>query len=353
MRRPILTVAAATLLAGTNTAHAQAIDVRVDPRVELIAIVARLAGRSEYNLTRVPRWAEAVDTYFAPYRDHPAVAMTRRLGFGFFIPMNLAIHLTPPPELAERNPFATSTSLHRRWTMYPDSTRVYVDLIRAFARDTRFNEFLTANRPLVDTASVRLRRVVDSLDRAWIARFWGGEAAMDFVLAAGLTNGGASYGQEYTPASGRSEAYAIVGVLHTDAQGFPSYDKTDVSTVLHEMNHPYVTPLIRANTDLLRLAAESLYATVAKQMREQSYGSWDSMVNESLVRAAQPRYYLAHGDSASAERAIVAEIASGFLWTRELVALLGEYERNRADYPTFSAFMPRVIAFFRDWRRRP
>jgi len=55
------------------------------------------------------------------------------------------------------------------------------------------------------------------------------------------------------PASGRSEAYAIVGVLHTDAQGFPFYDNSDVSTVLHEMNHPYVTPLIRANAESLRL----------------------------------------------------------------------------------------------------
>jgi hypothetical protein len=57
-------------------------------------------------------------------------------------------------------------------------------------------------------------------------------------------------------------------------------------------------------------------------MRAQSYGSWDSMLNESLVRAAQPRYYLAHGDTASAERAIGEEIRLGFTWTRQLVALL-------------------------------
>ena len=30
----------------------------------------------------------------------------------------------------------------------------------------------------------------------------------------------------------------------------------------------------------------------------------------------------------------------GFVWTRQLVALLGEYEQNRVAYPTFSAFMP-------------
>jgi len=350
MRRSDSIALVAGLVVATAQAPAQTIDVRVDPRVELISIVFRLAGRSEYNLTRVPRWSTAVDEYFAPYREHPAVAVTRRLGFGFFIPMNLAIHLTMPTELAERSPFVTSTSLHRRWTMFPDSTRAYLELLRAFARETRFADFLATNRPLVDSASVRLRRVANGIDKTWIDRFWGGPAAMDFILVAGLTNGGASYGQEFAPPSGRSEAYAIVGVLHTDAQGFPFYDSSDAATVLHEMNHPYVTPLIRANAESLRPPAESLYASVAKEMRAQSYGSWDSMLNESLVRAAQPRYYLAHGDTASAERAIGEEIRLGFTWTRELVALLGEYERNRVAYPTFTAFMPRVVTFFRDWR---
>jgi hypothetical protein len=221
----------------TAQAPAQSIDVRVDPRVELIAIVSRLAGRSEYNMTRVPRWSTAVDEYFAPYRDHPAVAMTRRLGFGFFIPMNLAIHLTLPTELAERTPFATSTSLHRRWTTYPDSTRVYIELLRAFARDARFADFVAANRPLVDSASVRLRRVANGIDRTWIDRFWGGPAAMDFILVAGLTNGGRVMDRNTRHRLADQRHTRSSAFFTTDAQGFPFYDNSDVSTVLHEMNH--------------------------------------------------------------------------------------------------------------------
>jgi hypothetical protein len=338
------------LLCAIHDARAQAMEIRVDPRVELLAVVFRLAGRSEYNLTRVPPWATAVDSSFGPYRNHPAVEMTRRLGFGFFIPMNLAIHVSPPPSLAERSPFSTSKSLHRRWTTFPDSTQRYLNLLRSFASDTRFMDFLSAHQALVDSASVRLRRAAGSIDRAWIDQFWGGSPGTQFVLAAGITNGGVSYGQEFRSASGESEAYAIIGVRHADAGGFPLYDAEDVSTILHEMNHPYVTPLIRANADAFRPFADSLYAPVAAKMREQAYGTWDAMLNESLVRAAVIRYQLAHGDTTRASQTIDEETALGFVWTRRLVELLGEYERDRKTYATMATFMPRVVELFRSWQ---
>lgn len=353
MRHAVAVVLAAILPStAVSKAASQPVTVRVDPRIELLAVVNRLAGRSEYNLTRVPRWAAAVDSHFAPFRDHPAVAMTRRLRFGFFIPMNLAIHVTMPPQLAERAPFAASASLHRRWTALPDSTSAYLALLRGFAIESRFAALLDAQRPLADSAAARLRRVADGIDHAWIERFWGDATGATLVLAAGLTNGAASYGQEYDPPAGAPETWAIVGVARADAAGLPLFDADDAPTVLHEMNHPYVTPLIRANADALRPAAESLYATVADRMREQAYGSWDAMLNESLVRAAVPRYYLARGDRALAERTIAEEVEHGFVWTRELVELMGEYERDRTAYPTMRAFMPRIAAFFRDRARR-
>ena len=183
LRRLTAAFIASLSLGVVHEAGAQAVEVRVDPGVELIATVCRLAGRSEYNLTRVPRWAAAIDSHFAPFRNHPAVAMTRRLGFGFFIPMNLAVHLSTPPELVERTPFATATSLHRRWTAYPDSTRAYVELLRAFARETRFAELFAANRTLTDSADSRLRRVAVLCGAKRPSSRWG--AAADQPPSAG------------------------------------------------------------------------------------------------------------------------------------------------------------------------
>jgi hypothetical protein len=70
------------------------------------------------------------------------------------------------------------------------------------------------------------------------------------------------------------------------------------------------------------------------------------MVNESLVRVSVARYLrAARGDSA-ARREVAAQRARGFLWTDELFELFGEYERDRARYPTLDAFLPRVAAYF-------
>lgn len=46
--------------------HGEEISVSVDPRVELVCIVFRLAGHFEYNQARVKRYAVDVDTHFAP-----------------------------------------------------------------------------------------------------------------------------------------------------------------------------------------------------------------------------------------------------------------------------------------------
>ena len=52
---------------------------RVDPRVELLSIVFRLAGNSEYNMSPLKTYTADIDAYFSPYKEHPAVALARKL----------------------------------------------------------------------------------------------------------------------------------------------------------------------------------------------------------------------------------------------------------------------------------
>lgn len=350
----VRTALALMLVAGAGTASsqpvcAQSVVVRSDPNVELLAITFRLAGRSEYNLTRVPTWAAAVDRHFEPHRNHLAVDMARRWGFGFFIPMNLAVHLTPAPDLAERVPFAASSSLHRRWTAFPDSTRVFVERIRDFSQKAEFQAFWATQQPLLDSAAARLGGVARAVDRHWLDRFWGRAASMNYVLVPALTNGSASYGQEYVSPADVAEGYALIGVTRVDHAGFPLFDSTDEPTILHELNHPYVSALVRQYAAELGPSAEALFAGGADAMRAQAYGSWDAMINESLVRAAVVHYYRVHGASIQAERILAQEMDSGFLWMNDLVTLLEQYELDRQQYRSMVEFMPRIVSFFERW----
>lgn len=332
-----------------------AVEIRVDPGVELLAILFHMAGRDEYNMTRVTRWEAAVDSHFGRYAEHPAVEMTERLagpyGVGYFVPMNLAVHLGAPPALAVRSPLTGSSSIHRTWTTYPDTTARYLELVRSFARVAGFEDFLRSQRVLIDSTEARLRRLVDeTVETGWLDEFWGVDPGARFILVPGLTNGRASYGVEYEDGATR-ELYAIIGVTETDDAGLPVFGSDFAATVVHELNHPYANPLVEAWLDSLRGPAEALHGADADAFRSQAIGSGETLVMESLVRAAVARYRLAREGAAALEEEVAEQVELGFAWMPGLVALLGDYEADRERWPTMAAFMPRIEAFFRERAR--
>jgi hypothetical protein len=80
-------------------------------------------------------------------------------------------------------------------------------------------------------------------------------------------------------------------------------------------------------------------------MNRQAYGTWQNIIEESIVRAATMRYIFDHKGAEAAREAIAIEERRSFVWTGELVSLLDGYEKDRARYPTLEAFMPRVVSF--------
>ncbi|MHC4440703.1 MAG: DUF4932 domain-containing protein, partial [Planctomycetota bacterium] len=73
------------------------ISIEVDPRVELIAIVFRLAGNPEFNDGTLRPYAEAIERHFGDFDNHPVVKMATRLRETRLMscdgPMSLAVHI--------------------------------------------------------------------------------------------------------------------------------------------------------------------------------------------------------------------------------------------------------------------
>ena len=98
---------------------------------------------------------------------------------------------------------------------------------------------------------------------------------------------------------------------------------------------------------LLERSGKILLATTRYAMAVQAYGNWQTLLNESLVRAATICYMQAHDYPLRTVKAmLVEELSRNFYWMPELVGLLHEYERERSAYPTFASFCPRIAAFF-------
>src|ERR1022692_3275915 len=100
-------ISAALLLLLWTALAARAQDWRsgTDSRIELMSILFRLAGNKEYHQCRIPAYDKAMDSYFAPYRDHDAVRLARSLGVGFDAPMKLAVHVRDVDTVGELGPF--------------------------------------------------------------------------------------------------------------------------------------------------------------------------------------------------------------------------------------------------------
>lgn len=343
-----------------------AITVLVDPRVELMSIVFRLAGNREYNRAEISGYAGDADAHFAAFKNHPAVEMARKLhgerGISYNAPMSLAVHATGIPELAERVSLdPRPEALDYRWT--PEDARAFLSALRDFVRDANFQAFWEGHASLYRESAARLEGLLQEKAIAqWLDGYVGTRGTSRFVVIIGLLNGGSNYGASIRLADGSEEIYSVVGAWSVDETGVPLFDEGYIGTILHEFCHTYVNPLVDAHEAELRAAGEKMYPAVETWMRDQAYTNWKIMMYESIVRAVGVRYKAAHYGPEAASREVDYNRSAHFIWTGELSQLLEEYERNRVvhstldaftpEYPTLDAFMPKVAAFFADYSGR-
>jgi hypothetical protein len=342
-----------TVALANENAPAPSLQITVDPRVELLSLIFRLAGNREYNQARVASYADEVEAQFGKFRDHAAIQLARRLrqtrGVSYDACMGMAVHLEDAETLQLRVPLTPwPDSLDRRWT--PESVTNFLALARAFVKETGFREFFETHRELYETTQARMKMTVEkSAHLEWFDAYFGQRPQAAFRLILGLLNGGSCYGPHFRGSTGREELFCVLGVWQTDAQGLPEFNQTMLDTVVHEFAHSYANPIIERHEAEFRPAGEILFARVAERMRAQAYGEATTMLRESLVRACVCRYALKYAGSAAAQLALREEEKRGFLWMKALSECLGEFETHRDQYPDLESFSPRLVTFFKEY----
>ncbi|MGQ0553580.1 MAG: DUF4932 domain-containing protein [Planctomycetota bacterium] len=333
------------------------VSVQVDLRVELLTIVFRLAGASEFNRdeARSP-YAEAVDKHFGSFREHPAVLAAQRLreqhGVSHDAVPSFALHLTDVETLAERVPFdARPARLVDRWPLEP--AREFLSLLRDFARETHFAEFAASQAEIYALASQRLSELVrNRLQIVWLNEYFGDRGDASFRLSVGLLCGPNAFGTGVRFADGQpEEIHPVIGVWQRDSAGRPVFDATVLPIVVHELCHSYANPLVTKHLPALQAAGEVLLPPVAASMRRQAYPTWQIVLNESLVRAVVVRYLATHHGAAAAQEQAADATGRSFAWVPDLARELERYERDRQTWPTLGHFMPEVAVFFAERAR--
>ena len=80
-------------------------------------------------------------------------------------------------------------------------------------------------------------------------------------------------------------------------------------------------------------------------MERQHYLNWQTVINESIVRAAVILYMLDQGfDDKSVANEMAVQVCHDFNWMPELVATLRHYAASRNQYPTLNTFYPEIAS---------
>src|SRR2546422_9637413 len=181
-------------LAGV-AAQSKELRIGVDRRVELIAIIFKLAGSGEFSPTHLPQYSADIDRFFGPQRNHEAVTLARglrdRYGVAQSRVMAIPIRLTDPPELKERVPFDSVSG----WPAPPAEIRRFVEAARRFAIQARASEFFASHRTLYDSVNGRMRPPLErAVDLAWFAPYFGIKSDQIFVVVPLLVASEGNYG---------------------------------------------------------------------------------------------------------------------------------------------------------------
>ena len=339
------------LLSAATFANAQ-IKVEASETVELMAILSRTAGFREYCMDMGEQYTKDTEAWFAPYKQHPAVAYMKDLrskyNIGYDAVMTMAIYKQHPAvaymkdlrskynigydavmtmaiNLETDGKKVTMTgeklNLGNRWQNIKIDT--FLVHLNQFYADTRFHDFYTQHQSFYESVlRTYEHNVMHYFHQDWYPRFYGTEPTERFRIVIGFTNGGGNYGPSRQLTGQPKEVFAICGYSIDEKTGKAFENGMDyAATLIHEFNHSFVNPL----------------------MSNQAYRNATTVINESIVRAAVIIYMQENGFSAEQiKEEMYEQIARDFLWMPELVTALRHYAKHRNRYKTLGDYYPEI-----------
>lgn len=325
---------------------------KVDERVEIVSIVFRLAGAKEYSQDYNKKYVADINTYFDAYKNSGIVEFIKenrnKNGLGYDAVMSMALHLSFKngkfSQIKEK-----VNSLDKRWEKV--DKKQFVSLLNQFYKNTNFQQFFNNHSADYRNAEDKYQTtILSDFNQDWYSKFYGKKANEDYNIILGYGNGGGNYGIKTHPENQKENVNAVVGIWSFDKDGSTIFDKNEFQPLLiHEFNHSFINYILEMgdNKSKLENSGKIIYELVKEDMESQAYGNWETMINESLVRAAVIHYMM---DNKYSQKDIDEEISiqekRKFLWIKDLVKLLEKFDNNRKQYPTLESFYPEIISFY-------
>lgn len=314
--------------------------------VELMGLIFRLAGASEYCECQVPIVAYSADNYFASMKDHRAVTLAkqyRSTSFGYDAIAGYATQLIFDDQgkiIFDPDYKLWSNDSFERWS-YVQKNNMLTE-VNSFYTESNFHAWFEYIKPEREAAIAAFKEKC-SMDYEWLDSFYGEVENISSRIILSFMVGLHNYGISFERQNGTFQLTPVFGSFRQTDAGITFGG--DISLLAHEFSHPYCNPLIDANWNAIQAKATEVYNMVSDLMTTggQAYGHPKTMMYETLVRACQTRYTMSHGYEHLEDYLISYHENRGFIMVRTLVDALKRYEQESDKYKTLSDFMPEII----------
>lgn len=351
MKKLLLSI---VLLYTVFSAQAQNLIPTVDKRIELMALVFRLAGAEEYlpSYNYKSSYMEMVEHKFTHFKESELVKYTQQLrnkfGIGFDAVILFALYTEiNDGKVAFRNDVDIK-NLDKRWPQ--DSLPKYMTLLNKFYKQTGFDTFFASNADLYGKAGEAFKtKVMNEINLKWFDDFFGQKKSENFKVMVSMLFCQGNYGPHIKDKSGNEEYYTIFGSCRTDSAGIPIYGQIGW-LVAHELSHSYWNPVIEPYYPEVMPQATKMFYLAANYLRDIHYGSPKACFYEMLANASailydvdNPSKYAFNYDERTQ---ICRNSDDGFIAIGTAVEALKEYRKQRDKYPNIADYMPEIVKAF-------
>lgn len=320
----------------------------VDPRIELLSIVQYLSDYKDKYPHLVSRqdssYRKDVDDWFAKFKSHPVVGLFDKMfpeGFSYDAPPHAVLYLDADFSLDQVIFKDGAMDIERAGGK--ERLIEFANALKSFAVESNFSEFFNAHTAFYEKI---IKATLDSIqhkDTVEVLEQYYGEKRSSFSIVISPLLGQGSFGPQIEREKGRRETYCIMGPCG-EKDGVPVFGSTQFFNQLqrHEFGHSFVNPLTEKHSDICEKYS-NLFTPMKQIMESSAYGEWQTVVNESIIRAVTTRLAYRLDGKEAGDRELQSHKRNGFVFTDALIKKLEEYEQNRDKYPTLDSFYPELL----------
>ena len=326
--------------------------VKVDERLEFSGIAFRLAGAEEYvDNSLPPQYAEAIEKYFAPYKNHPFIAYIKELRKEPYEVAYNAVPLTANCVIIGNGKLEPRPGIIRsivsedpRWTR--ETLARYTELAADFYRKSKFHLFFLSQKDLYDRAAGQMDSMLQEISYGWFRSFFGnplGNPAVYVCVSYGFNNYSLPAAINYL--DNTEENGIIMGYTEGKESGISPTERISTKKVIiHELCHNYSNPLSAAYLDIIKVAGDKIFPYVKNRLIKGAYGDAATMLVEGLNGLCVRMYYR-ECEPGMQIFGIADDEERGFVWTGRAVKFMDNFYADRQTYPAFADFMPQLAGF--------